>query len=226
MTLAGTTGLFLGFFLQQVSPAGLLVEDMTTGGRTEACSASKRPSWEPVTITTTAFWCPCRFIAPVQRKGKTAQFWGKSYEITLRMMGVQEEGSTQSHCRNQEFSQAVFLPKSQIQKRQAPWGYSQLLQNEGQLNTAGYGNLKNALSQKVNTAVRFFHHTPIFGALLLCLILDLALCKENFLEGMGCGKLLPFSWKDDQVWNQDVCTVNYYCKLVFSSCKVFLFFFM
>lgn len=46
----GQQGSFPGFFLQQVSPAGVLVEDLTTGGRTEAHTVPpKGPAgnWRP-----------------------------------------------------------------------------------------------------------------------------------------------------------------------------------
>ena len=54
---------------------------------------------------------------------------------------------------------------------------------------------------RVNTTVLSSHHTAISGAQWLCLILDLALCKNSFPEGIECGELLPFSEKDDKVWN-------------------------
>ena len=46
-------------------------------------------------------------------------------------------------------------------------------------------------SHKVNTAVRFFTPYSHLRALLLCLILDPALCKESFLEEWGVESSLP-----------------------------------
>lgn len=132
-----------------------------------------------------------QIIAPVQRKGKTAQFGGKSYESHCKWWGYRERvelGATVAIKSSHKLSFCLRVKSRKGKHLGDTLSYYRMRASWTQQNIETW---KMHWVTKSTQLSGFSHPTPIFGALLVCLILDPALCKESFLEEWGVESSLP-----------------------------------